>query len=147
MSHASSVTGGMPPTRRATLRSVRETATTPRDLLEALLTEEDFATVADVARASGWNYQRLQRWWKGSVGDIPPDDMADLVVSLGRHPDDYGIRPSIPWRRSFEASDPGAAPAWFERWAAEQAAKLEQQEAAIRELRDLLKEIARAVNR
>lgn len=96
---------------RATLRRVDTAATTPQDLLVQLLEESDFATVADIARASGWNYQRLHRWSKGSVGAeaIPQDDLADLLVDLERRPEDYGVRPSLAWKRKRLQRGPGAS--------------------------------------
>lgn len=101
----------VPVTGRATLRRVDTVTTTPQDLLAQLLEESDFGTVADIARASGWNYQRLHRWSKGSVGAeaIPQDDLADLLVDLERKPDDYGVRPSLAWKRKQLQRGPGAA--------------------------------------
>lgn len=133
------MTYGMPRTRHATLRPVSETAVNgPQELIVALLSEPDFRNVADIARDSGWNYQRLQRWYKGSVGGIAPDDLADLLIDLGREPDHYGVTPSLAWRRKHAediaaraAADPDAMPAWFAQWSEQLDERLRRIEVAV----------------
>lgn len=130
--------------RHVTIPAVSESAITgPADLLEKLLSEPDFSSVAEIARTAGWNYQRLHRWSKGSVGAdaIPQDDLADLLIDLERNPDDYGVRPSIVWKRkhirasAIWAGDTDAvaaeAPPWFRQ-------HVEQLDAQIKELHDKL---------
>lgn len=94
MSYASHNGNAMPPARHATLRRMDA-----KELIATLLREPDFGSVADIARASGWNYQRLHRWSKGSVADIGQDDLADLLVTLDREPQVYNVVPSLSWRR------------------------------------------------
>lgn len=87
---------------------------TPEELVARLLASPDYGTVAEIARAAGWNYQRLNRWSKGSGGQISQDDMADLLGALELRPEDFDIRPSLIWRRAHErAADQTEAPAWF----------------------------------
>lgn len=95
--------------------------TTPQELVEKLLEHPQFQTVADIARASEWNYQRLQRWKNWDVGGISQDDMADLLNAMKFKPSDYGVQPSIAWERR-NLGTLNEPPEWFKQYAEQQAA-------------------------
>lgn len=82
---------------------------TPQDLIAALIADEEYPSVAAIARASGRSYQTIHRWSHGKVGAITQDDMADLLVDLDLAPDDYGVRPSTEWKRRRLQRGPGPA--------------------------------------
>lgn len=108
MSQASHKAYGLPVGCRASLHAVK--TATPQDLMASLLREEGVGTVADIARATGVNYQRLLRWSNGTSSAVPQDEMADVVAALGRDPDEYGVQPSLAWRQKHEQAS--APPPW-----------------------------------
>jgi hypothetical protein len=122
MSHASHKALGLPVGRRANLHAVK--TATPQDLMASLLGEEGVGTVADIARATGVNYQRLLRWSNGTSSAVPQDEMADLVAALGRDPEAYGVQPSLAWRQKRDQHQ--APPPWFVDFQIAHMAKLDE---------------------
>ena|SRR5690606_2833384 len=98
MSHASHSVSGMTLAARATIWAMPADGPTPQDLIAQIIDQTEYRDVAEIARASRWNYQRILRWANGSTGGITQDAMADLLVDLELNYEDFGVRPSKVWR-------------------------------------------------